>query len=87
MGKKAQFRHFERYESLRPPLPSEQELKIPIKELRVFPIAGVQSTGPDFHIDIGPYGLKYDREVALLPTCGSNMPLKSWRYLPMSKLR
>ena len=39
------------------------------------------------HIDIGPYGPKYDRDLAVLPANGSGLPVKAWRHQPMSKLR
>ena len=38
-------------------------------------------------IDIGMYGVKYDREMAVLPRDGQAPPLNAWRHLPMANLR
>ena len=87
LSKPATSKFIDRYNSLKPPISSEEETKIPITELRIFPICGVSSTGPVDYIDLGPYGLKYDRDIAILPVTGSNLPLKAWRHQPMAKLR
>ena len=49
---------------------------------------GCQTTGPADYIDIGPYGLKYDRELALIPVeSTSKVSLTAWRHFPMGHLR
>ena len=75
------------YSSLTPPMPSEEERKVPIEELRIYPLAGVQTTGPVDYIDLGPYGPKYDRDLTLLPAEGTGLPMKAWRHQPCAKLR
>ena len=60
---------------------------MPIEELRIYPLAGVQTTGPVDYIDLGPYGPKYDRDLTLLPAEGTGLPMKAWRHEPCAKLR
>ena len=79
--------YIQMYSSLTPPMPSKEELKVPIEELRIYPLAGVQTTGPVDYIDLGPYGPKYDRDLTLLPAEGTGLPMKAWRHEPCAKLR
>ena len=78
----------DRYESLQPCILSSKEKEISITELSVYPLKGCKTTGPADYIDIGPYGPKYDRDLALIPVdSATKVSLTAWRHLPMSHLR
>ena len=48
---------------------------------------GCVSAGPVDFLDIGPYGVKYDRDLALCPAEGNAVPVSPWNYHPMGVLR
>ena len=51
----------------------------------VYPIRGVRATQVDY-IELGPYGIKYDREI-ILASRDEHVYITMFRYLPMSCLR
>ena len=55
----------QKYKSLTPLLPKSKEVKVPIKEMWVFPIRGVRAKAPVDSIELGLYGTRYDREILL----------------------
>ena len=64
------------YQSVRTCLPQEKEESIKITGLKVYPFRGMVPAEDQIHdyIDVGKYGIRYDRELALLDL-ETGMPL------------
>ena len=61
---------------------NEAQRRFPIKALEVFPLRGVISLSEPEYIDVSRFGVKYDRELALVPVHWETDPLgkTSLRY-------
>ena len=55
----------QKYKSLRPPIHSSKEIKVPMIEMWIYPIRGVRAKSQVDSIELGEYGVRYDREILL----------------------
>jgi hypothetical protein len=53
------------YKTVEKPIAYHEEKPLEIKKLYVYPIRGIR-TSPVESIELGPYGVKYDREIVLI---------------------
>ena len=53
------------YLSVKNPVHARKEKELKIAEMYVYPIRGIRVQGEVDYFDIGPYGIKYDREIIL----------------------
>ena len=56
----------ERYETVKELLPAKDEQEVKIAEMYVYPLRSVRA-GPVDELEVGRYGIKYDREIVLAP--------------------
>ena len=54
----------ERYETVKELLPAKDEQEVKIAEMYVYPLRSVRA-GPVDELEVGRYGIKYDREIVL----------------------
>ena len=62
------------------------EEKIAIKAMYVYPISSVKTACEADYIEIGPHGIKYDREIMLYDPARDIMVLNT-EHLPLNCLR
>jgi uncharacterized protein YcbX len=67
--------------------PSSIEQKIPITRLAIFPVKGITCEDEHEFLDIGPLGIKYDREIVISPRYGKAKKLSAWNTPTMEQLR
>ena len=51
---------------MKTPINSKEEINVPICEMYVYPIRGMRAGSQVESFEIGPYGIKYDRELILV---------------------
>ena len=74
------------YHSVKTGLRQADEEEIKITGLAVYPFRGmVPADDPDV-IEVGIYGIRYDRELALMDL-ETGLPVTAWRYNKMGRLR
>ena len=71
---------------MRNPIKFSEEEKLDIKNMYAYPISSIKPVGEVDYIDLGPYGIKYDREIMLFDPKIDQM-LTNIFHLPMNCLR
>ena len=79
-------RFTETYETIKEPMSFVEEEKYAIKNMYAYPISSVKPIGEVDYIDLGPYGIKYDREIMLFDPACEKM-LTNMDHFPINSLR
>ena len=79
-------RFTETYETVKEPMSFVEEEKYAIKNMYAYPISSVKPIGEVDYIDLGPYGIKYDREIMLFDPACEKM-LTNMDHFPINSLR
>ena len=78
----------EKYESLQTPVALCDEKKLKMCRFEVYPVRGIITEHELDSLEVGAYGVRYDREISIFPTDGTScLALTSYRWLPASRLR
>ena len=83
--KVAMQRLLDRYDTVKQPLHAKDEKEVKIVEMYVYPIRSIRAD-PVEEVEIGKYGIKYDREIVLV-ACDNKKILKCNLYFPMTCLK
>ena len=75
-----------KYLSLSTPVAYDKERVLPISEMYVYPIIGVQATAKVDSLEIGMHGIRYEREIILLDA-NDLSPVRIQNFLPLACLR
>ena len=75
----------ERYESVKNLIPAKDEQGVKISEMYVYPVRGVRADPVD-ELEVGRYGIKYDREIVLADAVSPHRIVKPTLHHPMACL-